>query len=181
MTQTNVPAAQSDAPTAESAECACCTSRRGMLRGAAAAGVIGAAGLALAACSSSGSGSASGSGGSSTTSAATDSGASSSAGSGSGSAANALGPASDVPVGSGKIFTSAKVVVTQPAAGEYKGFSAVCPHAGCTVSSISGGIISCPCHGSQFKIADGSVAQGPATTGLSPVKVTVANGQIETA
>ncbi|MFC7216830.1 Rieske (2Fe-2S) protein [Streptomyces polyrhachis] len=80
---------------------------------------------------------------------------------------------SDVPVGGGKILKDEKVVVTQPAAGEFKAFSAVCTHQGCVVSSVSDGTINCACHGSRFSVEDGSVKNGPATKPLpsSPVSV----------
>jgi nitrite reductase/ring-hydroxylating ferredoxin subunit len=94
------------------------------------------------------------------------------AGSGSGAAA-ALASTSDVPVGGGKILTDKKIVLTQPKAGEFHGFSAVCTHAGCTVGSVSGGTIDCPCHGSKFSITDGAVVNGPATSPLPPVSVKV--------
>jgi Rieske Fe-S protein len=84
-----------------------------------------------------------------------------------------LGPTSDVAVGSGKIYTDANVVVTQPTAGSYVGFSATCTHQGCQVSSISGSTIDCACHGSKFSIKDGSVVQGPATQALEKVAVAV--------
>lgn len=47
------------------------------------------------------------------------------------------------------------------------------PHAGCQVATIRDGAIGCPCHGSSFAIADGSVLGGPATTGLpaSPIEI----------
>jgi len=102
---------------------------------------------------------------------ASESGSSSSAGS-------ALGPASAVPVGGGKIYESAKIVVTQPTAGKYKAFSAVCTHEGCTVTEVSDGTINCPCHGSTFNIADGSVAHGPATKPLPSKTVTVEGGNV---
>ncbi|MGF1428022.1 Rieske (2Fe-2S) protein [Kitasatospora sp. LaBMicrA B282] len=91
-----------------------------------------------------------------------------------------LGKAADVPVGGGTVFADAKVVVTQAAAGQYKAFSAVCTHRGCTVSQVAGGKIMCPCHGSEFKIEDGSVAKGPATAALASVPVKVQNGTLVT-
>jgi Rieske Fe-S protein len=84
-----------------------------------------------------------------------------------------LGKAADVPVGGGKIFADKKIVVTQPAKGEFKAFSAVCTHQGCTVDEIKDGTIDCPCHGSKFKIADASVADGPASKPLPPAQITV--------
>lgn len=90
----------------------------------------------------------------------------------------ALGKTSDIPVGGGKIFTDARVVVTQPAAGQFKCFTAICTHLGCVVDNVSDGTINCPCHGSKYHIADGSVAQGPAPKPLAPEHITVANDAI---
>ncbi|MGN6252727.1 MAG: Rieske (2Fe-2S) protein [Marmoricola sp.] len=92
-----------------------------------------------------------------------------------------LGPASEVPVGGGHVFADKQVVVTQPKAGEYKAFSAVCTHAGCLVRSVADGQIRCPCHGSRFSITDGSVVGGPAPAPLPAVDVEVANGTISLA
>ncbi|VVJ18577.1 Rieske (2Fe-2S) domain protein [Amycolatopsis camponoti] len=89
-----------------------------------------------------------------------------------------LGAAGDVPVGGGKVFADKQVVVTQPAAGTFAAFSAICTHQGCTVDAVADGTINCPCHGSKFKIADGSVANGPASRALEKKTVTVANGKI---
>ena len=140
-------------------------SRRRTLTGAAALGV----GVPLlAACGDGGSGE----------DTATDTGADSGAGTGSG---EALGPTSDVPVGGGKIYADQKIVVTQPTEGEFKGFSATCTHQGCLVATVEGGTINCTCHGSKFSVEDGSVANGPATSPLATVEVTVDGDQITTA
>ncbi|MFD7167585.1 Rieske (2Fe-2S) protein [Streptomyces violascens] len=93
-------------------------------------------------------------------------------------AGKTLAKTSDIPVGGGTVFADQKVVVTQPEAGTFKGFSAVCTHQGCTVSSVSGGTINCPCHGSKFRIADASVAQGPAQQPLPAQQITVEKGSI---
>ncbi len=84
-----------------------------------------------------------------------------------------LGTTSDVPVGGGKIYADEKVVVTQPTDGDFKAFSSICTHQGCPVTEISGGTINCTCHGSKFSIDDGSVVNGPATSGLPAVDISV--------
>jgi len=82
-----------------------------------------------------------------------------------------LTPTSAVPVGGGVIVGA--VVVTQPTAGDFKGFSSTCTHKGCTVESVAGGEIICPCHGSRYSVTDGSPTRGPATAPLPEVAVTV--------
>uniref|UniRef100_A0AAU2VC12 Cytochrome bc1 complex Rieske iron-sulfur subunit n=1 Tax=Streptomyces sp. NBC_00003 TaxID=2903608 RepID=A0AAU2VC12_9ACTN len=88
-------------------------------------------------------------------------------------AGKVLAKTSDIPVGGGKVFVDQKVVVTQPEAGTFKGFSAICTHQGCTVATVSGGTINCPCHGSKYRIADASVAGGPAPRPLPAQQITV--------
>jgi Rieske Fe-S protein len=66
-----------------------------------------------------------------------------------------------------------KVVITQPQAGSFRAFTAICTHQGCTVSTVSGGTINCPCHGSKFSVASGSVVAGPAPSPLAPVAIKV--------
>ncbi|MEI7056832.1 Rieske (2Fe-2S) protein [Nocardioides sp. CCNWLW239] len=85
---------------------------------------------------------------------------------------------SDVPVGGGVIVADRNLVATQPTEGTFKVFSAVCTHRNCAVTKVAGGTIDCPCHGSRFSIEDGSVTQGPATTGLEEVDFEVADGEI---
>lgn len=97
-------------------------------------------------------------------------------GGGSGPTGTQLGATSDIPVGGGAVFSGESVVVTQPTAGQYKCFSSICTHAGCSV--FAGATLDCPCHGSKFSITDGSVLQGPAATPLAEKKITVSGGEI---
>jgi len=151
------------------------STRRGVLAGV---GLVGLAG-AVTACGSGGSGSSSAATGAppATGAASAPSSASGGGASTGGAQGSALATTSEIPVGSGKIFTSEKVVVTQPNSGDFKAFSAVCTHMGCIVSTISNGTIDCPCHGSQYSISTGAVVGGPAPSPLpaQTIKVTGSN------
>ncbi len=95
-------------------------------------------------------------------------GAASSAGT---SASAALASTTDIPVGGGKVLTAQKIVITQPQAGSFHAFTAICTHQGCIVNSVSGGTIDCPCHGSKYSALNGSVVNGPATLPLAAVSI----------
>ena len=89
-----------------------------------------------------------------------------------------LGATSEIPVGGGAIYAAAKVVVTQPASGQYKAFSAVCTHVGCIVNKVTNGTIDCPCHGSEFKITNGAVVTGPAPSPLPARQIKIVDGHV---
>jgi Rieske Fe-S protein len=61
--------------------------------------------------------------------------------------------------------------------GEWKAFSSVCTHAGCTVQ-FSGSSVYCPCHSGYYSPGDGSVQSGPLPSPLPEYDVLVANGSI---
>ena len=161
-------------------------SRRAVLRGAAGVGALGVAAPILAACGSDANTatpdvepptSSAGGGGDSPSG-----GGSSPNGGGSPSGGSAgLVTTGDVPVGGGVIDTKLKIVVTQPTKGDFKAFSAVCTHQGCTVGTVESGTINCPCHGSTFSVDDGSVVSGPATAPLPAKKIAVDGDQISLA
>ncbi|HEY8807980.1 MAG TPA: Rieske 2Fe-2S domain-containing protein [Candidatus Limnocylindria bacterium] len=56
-----------------------------------------------------------------------------------------------------------------------------CSHAGCSLSdgTVVGDTIQCGCHGSRFKLADGSVVVGPATYDQPAYEVRRAEGKLE--
>ena len=151
--------------------------RRGVLAGV---GLVGLAGV-ITACGAGSSPAAETLNGGTTTGGTTTGGAgpaSSASATGATGAADALASTSQIPVGSGMIFTSQRIVVTQPAAGEYKAFSAVCTHMGCIVNQISDGTIDCPCHGSEYSIATGAVVRGPAPLPLPAKKIKITGDSI---
>lgn len=131
--------------------------RRTVLKGAAALAGAAGAGLTLAACSAGSSG----------------------AGSPAVSAEPVeLGAAADVPVGGAKLYREKKLLVSCPAEGQYKAFSARCTHAGCVLDTVEKGEGNCPCHGSRFDALTGQVLQGPATDPLPAVPVRAENGRL---
>ena len=129
------------------------TTRRNLLVGAGAAGVT----VTLVGCGSSGN---------------------TSSGSGTGGGAPVAIKTSDIPVGGGKVYDGQKIVVTQPTSGQFKAFSAICTHQGCTVSAVRNGVIHCPCHGSAYSATDGSVENGPAQQPLPAKSVSVSGDTI---
>ncbi|MGH3900959.1 MAG: Rieske (2Fe-2S) protein [Pseudonocardiaceae bacterium] len=98
-----------------------------------------------------------------------------------GPAGESLASTADIPVGGGAVFADEEVVVTQPTPGAFKAFSAICTHTGCTVNKVASGTINCPCHGSKYAIADGSVVNGPASRPLAEREITVSGDAIQLA
>lgn len=82
-------------------------------------------------------------------------------------------PAAEVPVGGGVVLTKYEVVVTQPEAGNYLAFSAVCTHKGCVLTSVEDRGAFCGCHSSYFDISTGMPVAGPAQAPLASVPVSV--------
>ncbi|MFG2831535.1 Rieske (2Fe-2S) protein [Streptomyces sp. NPDC048434] len=89
-----------------------------------------------------------------------------------------LGAAAEVPVGGAKLYREDRLVVSQPAKGTYKCFSAKCTHAGCILAEVEKKEGSCPCHGSRFDVTTGKVVQGPASEPLPEVPVKAKGGKL---
>ena len=168
-------------------------SRRDVLRTAGIVAVSGGAVLTLAACGAEGqagapvptsaapSSAASSAASSPSASASASASASETASAAPSSQAAPSGPSvatADVPTGGGVILGDADFVVTQPTKGTYKAFSKICTHQGCPVGSVSGGLIRCPCHGSEFSIEDGSVTQPPASKPLAESATQVVGSKV---
>ena len=135
------------------------------------AALFGVAGPLLVACGDDGATAPSGSSGGSSDDARPESG-------------SALVAAADVPVGGGVVLPEHELVVTQPSEGEFKAFTSVCTHQGAQLSSVSQGRITCPLHGSQFAVEDGSNVTGPngseggSVADLESFTVEVVDGQV---
>ena len=94
--------------------------------------------------------------------------------------AGPLATKAEIPVGGGVIFADAGVVITQPEAGTFHGFTIVCTHQGCLVNSVTD-TINCPCHNSTYSIEDGSVLGGPAPAPLTDVPLDIEGNNINKA
>lgn len=92
--------------------------------------------------------------------------------------AAALATTNEIPVAGGIILTDQKIVITQPTAEEFRAFTAVCTHQGCTVTDVSDGEIHCACHGSVYDAATGENIGGPAPAPLAGIDIVVRKGEI---
>jgi Rieske Fe-S protein len=136
-------------------------------REALAAGLAGAATVALAACSNGSSSTSSGGG---------------NGGGGGAKTGERVARLDSVPVGQSASASigSDPVVMYRTGQDSVVCFSAICTHAGCTVNP-DGAKFACPCHGSMYDARTGKVLQGPAPSPLPRVKVKVSGGEIVTA
>jgi len=95
-------------------------------------------------------------------------------------AGQSLAALEDIPPGGGLVLQDADVVLVRDNSDQVRAFSATCTHQGCTVSSVEGGSIVCPCHGSRFNTSTGEPTAGPAVRPLAQVPVAVQDGEIVT-
>jgi nitrite reductase/ring-hydroxylating ferredoxin subunit len=81
----------------------------------------------------------------------------------------------DIPVGSGKKFDVAgnAILITHPSQDVFRGFSAICTHAGFVMNTVANAEIKCDNHGAVYNAEDGSVIKGPAQRALGKIKVEV--------
>lgn len=92
-----------------------------------------------------------------------------------------LGPSSSLGRGQAATYNdpgdgSPDILIRQNS-GTLTALSAVCTHAGCQVG-YQGGLLVCPCHGSEFSATTGAVLQGPAVTPLARKRVLERGGEI---
>ena len=95
--------------------------------------------------------------------------------------ATILGKAGDVPPGGLASFRiDGKAIAVANVEGSLFAFDDVCTHLGCPLSrgQLDGGVIVCPCHGSKFRVADGSVVAGPAREAIGTYAVQVVGDEL---
>lgn len=80
-----------------------------------------------------------------------------------------------------RVMASGVAVVLLRQGMQFYAISATCPHAGGPLDegTLQGDVVQCPWHGSRFRMRDGRVLTGPATTKAPRYDVRVRNGQIE--
>lgn len=86
----------------------------------------------------------------------------------------------DIPDGGGLIVDSpdgGKIVVVRTGT-KVRAYNASCTHMGTIIGAPQDGVSTCPNHGSQFAMSDGSVKKGPATQPLAAVNVKVDTDQV---
>ncbi len=86
-----------------------------------------------------------------------------------------------IPVGGAVSFGADGVIVAQPTAGKFVGFSAICTHQECVLTNIQGDKIKCGCHQSEFSAKDGRVLNGPANRSLPKVDLKIEGENISIA
>ena len=92
------------------------------------------------------------------------------------------GPASDVQEGRPRrVFVADTPVMLIRQQGALRAMHDRCSHRGCSLSEgeIDGEAVVCACHGSRFRLADGSLERGPATTPQPAFAVRERDGTVE--
>lgn len=76
--------------------------------------------------------------------------------------------------------TPAGPVAVYHLGGRLHAISDVCPHAGASLCTgeLDGDVVTCPRHGSQFRVTDGERLRGPADEAVATVRVLVEAGEV---
>ncbi len=87
-----------------------------------------------------------------------------------------IGRPEDFAPGSVTLLAKQKVFIVRTTEGSIHALSSVCTHLGCiTGYRASERVIVCPCHGSKFNPANGSVVGGPAPQSLPSLELHLAH------
>lgn len=92
-----------------------------------------------------------------------------------------VGKKNEVPVRGGKIFRvgGKSIFITQPKAGVFRAFDAICTHAGGQVNTVVGTNMVCALHGAKFDFSSGQPVGGPAPKSLRKIKVTISGNDLK--
>lgn len=76
--------------------------------------------------------------------------------------------------------TPAGPVAVYQLGGKLHAISDACPHAGASLceGELDGDVVTCPRHGSQFRVTDGERVRGPADEAVATVRVLVEAGEV---
>jgi nitrite reductase/ring-hydroxylating ferredoxin subunit len=89
--------------------------------------------------------------------------------------------ASEVPPGAYLEFeVGGKEIIVANLEGRFFAFTAICSHMDGPLvqGALAGGVITCPWHFSEFRVADGAVVKGPATDPIAVYPVKVEDGRL---
>ncbi len=92
-----------------------------------------------------------------------------------------VGTIRDIPPGQLRAFGVGRArVAIANAAGELHGIDDTCTHMGCSLATgeLSGTIVTCACHGSQFDVTTGEVLRGPADESVGTWVVRVEGDEV---
>ncbi len=70
------------------------------------------------------------------------------------------------------------LLVVRTDATSVSAYTATCTHQQCTINGFTESVFQCPCHGSRFSPANGSVLRGPATQPLRRFNASITNGVV---
>jgi thiosulfate dehydrogenase [quinone] large subunit len=96
-------------------------------------------------------------------------------------AGRVIAQTSDVAEGSAVAFSDdagAPALLVHETSGEFRAFTAVCTHSGCTVEYDGASSFVCPCHGGRYDGQTGAVIAGPPPAPLRRIDVVVSDGDI---
>ena len=93
-----------------------------------------------------------------------------------------IADAADVPEGAAipVMVGETSLILTHAPGGNFRAFSAICPHQGCNVipDPNESELLVCPCHRSEFNTYTGDVLKGPAEEDLTEFAVEVRDGKV---
>jgi nitrite reductase/ring-hydroxylating ferredoxin subunit len=93
-----------------------------------------------------------------------------------------VGKADDVPVGEARAFdVGGTVVAVAHTEGAWFAIDDTCTHRQCSLAEgdIYEGVVTCPCHGSEFDLSSGEAVNGPAEDPVRTYEVRVEGEEVQ--